>query len=91
MEAVVAGPPRAVAVVASRAKPPERSSVTIIVKYSEFRINYLENNCHTASPPTTGKLTENKINIISHLFVGGENYVFSNEEKHSVCLLMYVI
>ena len=33
MEAVAAGPPRAVAVVASRAKPPERSSVTIIVKY----------------------------------------------------------
>ena len=39
--------------------------MTIIVKY--FRILNLENNCHTASPDTIGKLTENK--IINHLSI----------------------
>ena len=41
--------------------------MTIIVKY--FRILDLENNCHTASPDTTGKLTENIIINISQQFV----------------------
>ena len=41
-------------------------------------------------PPTTGKLTENKIVIISQLFVGGWKFIFSNEEKHAVCLLLFI-
>ena len=44
--------------------------MTIIVKY--FRILNLENNCHTASPDTTGKLTENKT-------ISCRNYISSTE------------
>ena len=64
-------------------RPAERSHlrggerrVTIIVKY--FRILNLENNCHTASPDTTGKLTENKIINISLQFVFVAEIIFIN-------------
>ena len=43
--------------------------MTIIVKY--FRILKLENNSHTASPDTTGKLTENKIITFHSVLVAG--------------------
>ena len=64
--APAAGPPspaKTFPVVASRANPPERSREESD-NYSEIfriKINNLVNNCHTASPPTTGKLTENEI------------------------------
>ena len=61
-EAVAAWPAAAVAVVASRAKPPERRREESD-NYSEiFRIKIIDLviNCHTASPATTGKLTEIK-------------------------------
>ena len=61
-EAVAAWPAAPVAVVASRAKPPERRREESD-NYSEiFRIKIIDLviNCHTASPATTGKLTEIK-------------------------------
>ena len=83
--AAAAGPPspaKTFPVVASRANPPERRRVINIAKY--FRILNLVNNCHTASPPTTGKLTEKKKKLIFHsnLLVAG--ITLSTEEKHSV-------
>ena len=90
---MAAWPAAPVAVVASRAKPPERRREESD-NYSEiFRIKIInfEKNCHTASPATTGKLTENETIIITKLFVGGGKYIFVNEEKHSVCLLMFII
>ena len=66
--AAAAGPPspaKTFPVVASRANPPEGRRVIYlsinIAKY--FRILNLVNNCQTASPPTTGKLTEKKKTI----------------------------
>ena len=64
------GPPspaKLAPVLASRANPPERRREES-GNYSEIfrnKIINLVNNCHTASPPTTGKLTEIKIIDIS--------------------------
>ena len=63
--------PRAADVVASRAKPPERREESD--NLSEILVKFLVNNCHTASPDTTGKLTENII------------YILSNKEKPFIC------
>ena len=64
--AAAAGPPspaKTFPVVASRANPPERRREESD-NYSKIfmtKLMNLVNNCHTASPPTTGKLTGNKI------------------------------
>ena len=90
MEAVAAGPARAADVVTSRAKPPERRREESD-NYSEIfrnKIINLVNNCHTASPPTTGKLTENRIINISHYFlVVGIIFSFNELKRNiqSVC------
>ena len=52
--------PRAADVVASRAKPPERRREESD-NFNEILVKFLANNCHTASPDTTGKFTENRI------------------------------
>ena len=41
-------------------KVAKKHSITSLTE-AEFQINNLVNNYHTASPPTTGKLTENEI------------------------------
>ena len=89
---MAAWPAAAVAVVASRANPPERRREESDNYSGIFRIKIIKvNYCHTASPATTGKLTENETIIITKLFVGGRKYIFSNEKKHSDCLLMFII
>ena len=55
--AAAAGPPspaKTFPVVASRANPPERRRVTIVVKY--FRILNLFNNCHTTPTSDNRKI-----------------------------------